>query len=60
MHAETEAAKAASIPASPGPSHDDGVAPRVADGAEARPLSPLAGSAFSRMTEGAWFIFGAS
>jgi hypothetical protein len=60
MHAETEAAKAARIPKSPGPSHDDGVAPGVAEGAEERPLSPLAGSAISRMTVGDRFIFGAS
>ena len=50
MHAETDAAKAASIPASPGPGHDDGVVLEVADGAEARPSSPLPGLAFSRMT----------
>jgi hypothetical protein len=50
MHAETDAAKAASIPASPGPSHNDGVALEVADGAEARLSSPLPGSAFNRMT----------
>ena len=60
MHAETEAAKAASIPASPGPTQDDGAAPRVADGAEARPSSPLPESELSRMTVGARFIFGAS
>jgi hypothetical protein len=39
MHAETEAVKAASIPASPGPIQDDGVAGEAARGSEAGILS---------------------
>src|SRR3954469_16930418 len=61
INADNEAAKAASIPASPGPSREPGQDDCVACGAdvsEAGPLSLSPGSALNRMAIGLRFISG--